>query len=417
MVYMMPPTHQTKTHLVRCCTHQVLKSLRLVRHALRWLVKSLYEHCRHCVLHCNAFRASCAASHWQDKLKHHIQLGNYPDWMLKSIAQDLQPYVSSGIRQQILDAQCAEQYQNIVKFEIFHNQVTHHATEGCDQFRLRCVIYALRALAKCTPLPNVQFLVELEDHLDETMGPTSRQPKSSSTRSGLSGNSCQCPIFTFAKSTSQFGILIPDCDALLPMKYEKLSKMVRLGDRLYPWSCKTAQVFWRGATTGGPYTMDTYAHYPRFKLVKLTSEFPSLINACFTGLPQTDPSVRPLLAPFTAPPVTLSEHLKYKYQILVDGNSCAYSRAYWQLLANCLMFKQDSNHIQWYYRALLPWIHYVPVAHDLHDLVDKIAWARAHDTESQQIAANGTRFAEQNLKRSNVYLHWYLALHAYAKLQ
>jgi len=41
---------------------------------------------------------------------------------------------------------------------------------------------------------------------------------------------------------------------------------------------------------------------------------------------------------------------------------------------------------QWFYDELVPWEHYVPVAHDLSDLFEKIDWLREHDDEARKIS-------------------------------
>jgi hypothetical protein len=46
----------------------------------------------------------------------------------------------------------------------------------------------------------------------------------------------------------------------------------------------------------------------------------------------------------------------------------------------------------WYQPLLKPWIHYVPVKHDLSDLIDKIDWCKKHDDKCKQIANNALEF-------------------------
>jgi hypothetical protein len=48
---------------------------------------------------------------------------------------------------------------------------------------------------------------------------------------------------------------------------------------------------------------------------------------------------------------------------------------------------------QWYYDALTPWVHYVPVRADLSDLHAMISWCRANLDECERIAAQGQAFA------------------------
>ena len=190
------------------------------------------------------------------------------------------------------------------------------------------------------------------------------------------------------------------------------------GHDLFPWHEKEEKAFWRGATTGGALQLNDYQELPRIKLVYLSSEHPQLIDAKLTVLGQiADPKIFELLSPFVGKSVSLVDHLKYKYQVLIDGNTCAYSRAYWQLFSDCLMFKQTSPNIQWYYKALFPYVHYVPIENNLSDLKEKIEWAQSHDKEAQAIVASANDFAQNNLNKDAIDLYFQLFLQEYAKLQ
>ena len=128
---------------------------------------------------------------------------------------------------------------------------------------------------------------------------------------------------------------------------------------------------------------------------------------------QTPDAVRRNYAEYFGRTMSISEQLQYKYQLLIDGNSCAYSRSYWQLFSNCVIFKQSSPDIQWFYGALQPYVHYIPLEQDLSDLVEKILWARSHDDEAKTIMLNARNFAEANLTREQVHYYLYLVLKEY----
>jgi hypothetical protein len=112
--------------------------------------------------------------------------------------------------------------------------------------------------------------------------------------------------------------------------------------------------------------------------------------------------------------VPISDHLKYKYLILVDGFTSAFHRGYWQLFSNSVLFKQTSPDFQWYYNALEPYVHYIPFENDLSDLIDKIKWAQEHDLVVQQIVHNANDFAHTHLTYADIMLYVYLLLTEYA---
>ena len=116
-------------------------------------------------------------------------------------------------------------------------------------------------------------------------------------------------------------------------------------------------------------------------------------------------------------PESVTHHLKYKYQLLIDGNSSAFSRAYWQLFSNAVILKQSSPYFQWYYRALQPYVHFIPLQNDLGDLIEKIDWAITHDEACRAISREARAFAHQNLSRNAIDYYLYLVLREYRKLQ
>ena len=71
---------------------------------------------------------------------------------------------------------------------------------------------------------------------------------------------------------------------------------------------------------------------------------------------------------------------QYKYQLNIDGTVAAYRFPY-LMLGDALVFKQDSDYYEHFYRQMKPNVHYVPLKHDLTDVVQKVKWAKAHDNE------------------------------------
>lgn len=221
------------------------------------------------------------------------------------------------------------------------------------------------------------------------------------------------PFLCFSKNRNvSKGILIPDSDVIdsREMLQEKISK----GIQHFPWSSKKAMAFWRGASTG------VYANYhdsPRYKLVVASLRSPHLIDAKFDRLVQGVERNAKEYAPYVGGWVDVEEHFRYKYQILIDGNSASWTRGYWQLFSNCVMFKVQSNDIQWYYGALQPYVHYIPVAADCSDLITQIQWAKNNDGVAHDISQNGQEFAQDNLTHADLLYYVYLVLRQYADIQ
>jgi hypothetical protein len=67
--------------------------------------------------------------------------------------------------------------------------------------------------------------------------------------------------------------------------------------------------------------------------------------------------------------VELSEQIKYKYLISLDGLTADWQRVPWILLSGSVLLLVDSDIEQWFSRDIEPWVHYVPIKRDFSDLI------------------------------------------------
>ncbi len=230
---------------------------------------------------------------------------------------------------------------------------------------------------------------------------------------------CKSPIFVCSKKISDdHAICIPAVSLLVDMIQNKLRDVISAAKK-FSWPNKKEKLFWRGADTG-VYT--NYKKSPRFALVEIGSSNPQLIDAKFNMLAQTpwvDISTKKEIEDrgFLGNSATIEEHLAYKYQITVDGNVATWERFYWQLFSNSVIFKQNSDDIEFYYDELKPWIHYIPVNNDMSDLVEKIFFAQSANNMCQEISQNANKFANDHLKREDLIAYIYHMINEYSKLQ
>eukprot|EP00913_Durusdinium_trenchii_P033956 g31785.t1 len=88
----------------------------------------------------------------------------------------------------------------------------------------------------------------------------------------------------------------------------------------------------------------------------------------------------------------LEEQFHAKYLLVTDDSD----RIFWMATGNSLLFLPSSG--MWRGCGLLalePWRHFVPLAPDLSDALERIAWAKAHDEEARRMAARGAALARQ----------------------
>ena len=103
--------------------------------------------------------------------------------------------------------------------------------------------------------------------------------------------------------------------------------------------------------------------------------------------------------------------------LLPDGNGAPESRSAAALASGSVVVKPASASAGFYYSALRPAEHFLPVRADFADLEQTLEWARAHDAEAERIAARARRFARTHLREVPVACYVIALLEAYAALQ
>lgn len=330
-----------------------------------------------------------------------------PTWMTEQIAHDFAPFKAHTITHKMVDDIMKDEARALslrlirctLKNGVPSFEYPREENEA-DIWKTRreYMEKAFTFLATKRELPDLDFVFSLHDELVDHPNPA-------------------VPIFCFCQNTAASAgrILIPDFEAL--MLTPPLIKQVNRGIEKTPWGKKRDQLFWRGATTGTFFTADNIEKCHRVQLVKMSIEHPKLINARLTTLVQGAEKFPEEFQPYMGKFASVPKHLKYKYQLLIDGNSAAFSRAYWQLFSNSVIFKQASPYIQWFYGALKPNIHYISVKRDLSNLIDKLSWAKRNENLCKKISEQAQEFAKQNLTQEAIFEYLYLVLLEYATKQ
>ena len=322
-------------------------------------------------------------------------------WMTQQIKSDLAPFLTSGAAKEKLDRIWNQQMASgwpLFRVTIKNNQLSL-ISNNHRNLRLSYLRSGFRALLNWIKVPDVDFLIVAQD--------------------SLNGVEPEIPLFTFSNNPklSTNMVLMPDFEVLSGRNWKYLRQIYR-ANRKYPWPNRREQCVWRGGISKDCYLSSGFEKMVRTKAVTLSLENPLLLNAKFVAS-DSIPNHHETYAQYPSyfgNQITIEDHLEYKYQLLIDGNSSSYSRAYWQLFSNSLIFKQQSDFIQWYWSDLKPYVHYIPVKEDLSDLISSIEWARDNDTEALQIALNARAFGDQNLSFTKVFQYFYLLLEQYSRL-
>ena len=116
-----------------------------------------------------------------------------------------------------------------------------------------------------------------------------------------------------------------------------------------------------------------------------------------------------------APRVSESEWWKHKYLLQLDGHTFS-NRLQALLLSNSLVLKQESEYVEYYYRALRRWEHYVPImSTSADDVLDILPNLTKSDEYAQAIAKRGQEFAHNNLHVDARMCYWRKLLHGWRR--
>ncbi|BFZ19588.1 hypothetical protein BsWGS_22627 [Bradybaena similaris] len=215
------------------------------------------------------------------------------------------------------------------------------------------------------------------------------------------------PIFSWCGSKETRDIVLPTYDiteaSLEMMNRVSLDIFSVQANTETKWENKSSIAFWRGRDS----------RKERLQLVEMSLKHPDLIDARLTNMfffPKNDIKYGEI-----AEHVSFFDFFKYKYQLNIDGTVAAYRLPY-LLAGDAAVFKQDSDYYEHFYAELERNVHYIPIKHDLSDLLEKIQWARKHDDEVQKIAKNGQRFAREYLTPADILCYHVRVFESFAKL-
>ena len=266
----------------------------------------------------------------------------------------------------------------------------------------------LKELVKTHKIADVDFIIYGKDDITEN--------------NGIDAEIMKIPAFMMSKDISlpqeKDKLLFPDA-YILSSKWSKLIDKITKASEKNTWDSKIDKIFWSGVNSGGFYNLNNFSKLPRLSLVMLSKLYPNLIDARFSSFKGSDglQSAMKLLFKDEFKPVSEIDHLKYKYLISVDGNTCAWLRIPWIMLSNSLLIKQESTKIEWFYPAIKPYIHYVPVNYNLANIFSQLEWIKTHEDQVKKISHNAHEFIISNLMPEHINSHVVIILNEYAKLQ
>ncbi|KAF4518703.1 hypothetical protein B566_EDAN013722 [Ephemera danica] len=205
------------------------------------------------------------------------------------------------------------------------------------------------------------------------------------------------PVFSFSKTKEYHDIMYPawafweggPAIKLYPRGLgrwtEHRSKLGKAAKQ-WLWKDKEPRGFFRGSRTSAE----------RDPLVLLSREHPDLVDAQYTKNQAWKSDADTLNAP-PANEVSLEEHCKYRYLFNFRGVAASF-RFKHLFLCGSLVIHVGSEWLEFFYPAMVPWVHYLPLP-----------------TSASQ-DKRGRRFILQHLREKDIEDYWLRLLRRYAKL-
>lgn len=100
--------------------------------------------------------------------------------------------------------------------------------------------------------------------------------------------------------------------------------------------------------------------------------------------------------------IAREEMINYKYILDMDGNACTWDATAWKLNSGSVIFKAESDWVQWFYDKYVPWTHYVPIKDDFSDLQEKFRWCEEHQSACVEMTKNCKALFQEIYREENV---------------
>ncbi len=321
------------------------------------------------------------------------------EWMDRLIDQefaDKKKFSKRQLKQAISYLAVNPWYQH---FTVQDNQVIG-PDEPCMEFKSLLI-----HLCETYGLPNIEIICFVHDGLQEN-------PK------GV------VPVFARCRKKGSDNALLLHYGYGLNWVVDQCNRVeAKIAD--LPWESLINKVHWRGNTTDGygkydNYTSSNWFKHPRGKICQLSQQFPDLIDAAFVldpifGLKIQEQKILIEKILPTAPRVAFEDCLNYKYQVLIEGIVSPWSSD-WKIHAGRVIFKQTMRWEVFWESLFLPWEHYIPIAEDFSDFVEKMLWAMWNDKECKEMAMRSRAFIQTHAKAEHMALYCYKVLLRYAQL-
>ncbi len=166
---------------------------------------------------------------------------------------------------------------------------------------------------------------------------------------------------------------------------DKYRHFTNINDNI-PFEEKANVLFFRGEIHGKPHRIrffEKWANHPNFNIGDISRNWQS---------------------PWSATKVSIPEHFRYKYILVLEGNDVATSLQ-WVCESNCIPVMIRPTVESWImHGAMISGVHYIEISPDFCDVADKIDYYNSHQDEARRISKASKEWIKQfsDSKRENI---------------
>ena len=274
-----------------------------------------------------------------------------------------------------------------------------------------------KELCKHRAVPDIEFFVNKRDFPILTLNETEAYDYIFGENTPLVSHNYNkyAPILSMCSSDKYADIPIPTWDDWARVSALESKYFTKINTPRYTrpfdieWKDKIPVAMFRGSSTGSSVSINGNPRLCIAYMGKVYEGKDLILDAGITSWnarPRKDKHSMylrtfdlplPPLVPFKSP----YEQSGHKYIVHIEGHVVAY-RLSLELSMGVTILLVDSEFKLWYSQLLEPWKHYVPVKHDLSDLIDKIKWCLSHDSECERMAHESLAFYNKYLCKEGI---------------
>ncbi|ESP00309.1 hypothetical protein LOTGIDRAFT_225910 [Lottia gigantea] len=282
-----------------------------------------------------------------------------------------------------------------------HYQIINHKLyreEKC-MFGARCSGNEHFILEIIKQLPDMELIINVHDW-PKTMKRTSPLPVFSFSTVRSDNWDIMYPAWTFWEGGPAVWPIYPTGLG----RWDKQREIIPKAASEWPWEKKLNTGFFLGSRTSSE----------RDPLVLLSRKEPDLVNAQYTKNQAWKSDADTLHQP-PAAEIKLEDHCKYKYLFNFRGVAASF-RLKHLFLCDSVVFHVGDKWLEFFYTAMKPWVHYIPVEQSLSNVKELLLFAQENDEVVRKIAERGRQFIWDHLRMEDVSCYWKKILKRYAKL-